>query len=461
MLSWWGPKARYFGRYSGPFDARFVFRNEIFQAGEVFALTPQPVLGAALTKDASGAEWLVAICQDGANEVVLRRPNKKSNSPDVYDPVFAPEGWQEIGRSNVSATLGVFVDPDVPWFFNGDGTEAQTVRRKLELTITGGQGVNRYVGSERLKINITGGSATLAPLGNLPGIKVISTCTNKLPVAGCQGDVFYNIGQTRRGQYVIAVDYIDSQEVRAVVSDSRNNSYDMSATTTSDDPVSCRVSTTNFSMHARESGQLALDVGGSSFILQQIVNDNSYVAVVVNTNGSRSGTNTEIISYAVEGRDLDSLDLRYGLIAGGQIKSTNNLSWTCSGPWGRFCPTPGTLTTTRDIARGVKSSIGNMDIFSTSSSDMQQYHRSQNFTIAVEPCNNVGETVEYPDPKNFVTSVPGSWLVDADNNLLVSQDYRDQTGVMRPFNYLTGGNLTQVVPVAPQDAVYFPAGVIR
>lgn len=461
VLSWQGPKARYFGEYSGYYDTRFVFLKEIFQAGEIFALTPYPVLGAALSRDANGDEWLIAICQDGANEVVLRRPNKKSDSADLYDPVLAPEGWQEIGRSNVSAMLGVFVDPDVPWFFNGDGTEAQTVRRKLELIIIGGQGRNRYVGSERLKITITGASATLTPLGNLPGTKVITACENKAPINGCQMEAFYRNTQTRSGQYIIAVDYIDNQEVLALVSDDRSNSYDNSVEITSDSPGSCQTSTTKYSMFAKESGQLDLKVNGNSLVLKKVSNDSAYVAERVDVYFSRSGNTIQTSSYTMESGEIDALDLRYGLIAGGQIKDINHVNWNCSGPWNALCPTPGTITTSREISSAVNSNLGNRGIFSTSSGETSEFRMYQGFIIGISACINVGETVEYPDPRDFVTDRPGSWLVDSNDNLLVSQMYHDPNWVLRSFNYLTDGDLAQVVPAATQDAVYFPAGVIR
>jgi hypothetical protein len=52
--------------------------------------------------------------------------------------------------------------------------------------------------------------------------------------------------------------------------------------------------------------------------------------------------------------------------------------------------------------------------------------------------------------------------MDSNRNLFVSQEYRDVDFMAQTFNYLTGGDLTQLIPTAPQDALYYyPPGVIR
>jgi hypothetical protein len=117
-LTWHGPATRYF-------NGDGTFQNKIYQNGELFSVSPYPVVGAALFLDGNGDEWIVAICADGKSDVALRRPNKKSTSSAFYDSSVAPEGWQEIGRFPAPAKAHW---PAAPWFFNSSGTEAQTIR---------------------------------------------------------------------------------------------------------------------------------------------------------------------------------------------------------------------------------------------------------------------------------------------------------------------------------------------
>lgn len=117
VLTGWGPHRRYALSGGG------VFHDEIYLNGRLFARAPGAVLGAALARNAAGRAWLIAVCAEGETEVVYRRPAKRSDSAERFDPISHPDGWEEIGRFN-----GPRVTFLAPWFFNGTGTEAQTVR---------------------------------------------------------------------------------------------------------------------------------------------------------------------------------------------------------------------------------------------------------------------------------------------------------------------------------------------
>lgn len=126
-LSWNGPRSRYFPGWGAATTGDGPFVPEIYRDGELYAVAPRAVLGAALTKDANNVEWLLAIGKEGHADVVYRRPSKKSDSAALYDPVSNPDGWREIGR--FTRDQSTYWEADRPWFFNGDGTEARTMRR--------------------------------------------------------------------------------------------------------------------------------------------------------------------------------------------------------------------------------------------------------------------------------------------------------------------------------------------
>lgn len=212
VLSWWG--TRFFPAPIG----YATFQRMIYQDGEEFAMSPYDVLGAAIYPDNQGKEWLIAVCRFNNSDIVLRRPNKKNLSPGFYDPITAPEGWQQLASRQDSFTA------DHGWFFNGPGTEAQTMRR------TDSFNVNKLT---RLKLTISGESARFDNLGNDDGITRTVTVSdskwNNLPPtnpalcsAGNSGAATRTrtVQTTETGEYVIAVDYDDTKEVLARITGS-------------------------------------------------------------------------------------------------------------------------------------------------------------------------------------------------------------------------------------------------
>ncbi|BCO30777.1 hypothetical protein TspCOW1_08800 [Thiohalobacter sp. COW1] len=213
VLTWYGTPSRYFPPGN---NSSSVFDTEIYQNGVLYAIAPNRVLGAALMREDDGSEWLIAICSDGATDVVYRKPNVQDISDALYDPDTAPNGWQVMGMfPGIDGYL-----PDVPWFFNGDGTEAQTIRGYNSDDLT------------RLKITLSGGSAQRQNLGNLEKpiqeheeswrvscsgeVEMPSTCGGGFKRCGYTKEVkYHHIDeiQSPARKYVVAVDYLDNQEL--------------------------------------------------------------------------------------------------------------------------------------------------------------------------------------------------------------------------------------------------------
>ena len=130
-----GPEARFFGSEG--------YTNNILVDGRFLYLAPFPVLGAAMRTDANGDEYVLAVVHDYATQtekIIRKRYLTVSNSSKKI---------VAIGSGGVSPTSGLSdwellsdipfgIDyPNVdgekivaPWFFNGDGTEASTLREK-------------------------------------------------------------------------------------------------------------------------------------------------------------------------------------------------------------------------------------------------------------------------------------------------------------------------------------------
>lgn len=179
VVSWAGPKMRYLPEVGRP----DVFAANIFKDGDLHAVAPGLVLGAAISTDSAGQEWLVAVCQLGAEEKVFRRDaTVRSTSPDLFDPVAAPDGWQEIG---VIPQIAGMQGADTPWLFNGDGSEAQNLR--FEVFVPDSRGVP-IAYRHRYRITLQDvSSVSFADLG------VAFDVAGQAPILG--------------------VDYVDNQEV--------------------------------------------------------------------------------------------------------------------------------------------------------------------------------------------------------------------------------------------------------
>lgn len=203
VLSW---DERGNSRYFPGNDVHHFRSDTIYQNGSYYAFAPCNVLGAAIRIDGNNNEKLVIICEwNRTREIrVFERPNDGKLVFDIYDPVNAPDGWRQIGQFIFEYT----VTPS--WFFNGDGTEAQSVLRVPSQTASHG------FQFDRIKVEISDQGAEFDNLGNDEGIVRRTTCQREC--SGCENwqngyelNVFW--GFSSSGQYIYSVDYIGNQEI--------------------------------------------------------------------------------------------------------------------------------------------------------------------------------------------------------------------------------------------------------
>lgn len=432
VLTWRGPERRYFGDDD--------FSNYIFQNGRLFAVTPYPVVGAALYKDARGKKWLIAICHDYTADIVYRRPYRyrvSTATNDLYDPKTNPNGWQEIGRQSS-------LYPEMPWFFNGSGTEAQTMRA-YDL-----QNLRKR---NRLKMSIVGDRAVFDDLKNHSGITVTATsnCPN-----------FENLKETvtRAGSYVIAVDYNQDKEVLAIYEETSNYSREHQSSPASQ--------TYNRFQKFKLDDTALIEVRVDGFAIPLVKRNRSG-----NNNASFSGPFTSgnysvglSASYHEQLSSLRFVDLRYNLYSivtrvldtqeqgnglGATSPNSSAIKMTVS-------LNDSTNIDDRIHYRGVR-----IPIYNYSNSSMVSYEVFWNSSVS---CFYSEYTyVEIPELK--LATTPGAWVVDAQSNLLVSQEYAasqgyyDYYGVNNIFNYLTAGDLKQMILGGGDNAAYYPAYLVQ
>lgn len=504
VLSWMGPSSRYFPETS-PAASGPTFTNYVYQGGEVYAAAPFPVLGAAISKDASGREWLVVICKNGSTDMVYRRPNKKSASMDLYDPVYAPEGWRLMGVFPARAGQ---LEPDTPWFFNGSGTEAQTMRRarrrpeaQLSQVIADPQQVGRnefgFIAYEppeaafldRLKITIVGELASIENLGN----SHVITQTDVLK--GPSGFVYT---QTKAGSYVVAVDYLDSEEMlaRLEVAKAEKDEYVIQSA----DSRSHRYTTTNVSRLS--FGTESVDLRNIEFdLLFQQVADATFTGHLY-----QGHVSTTAIHYA---------DLRHGVLlfetrdksfsqpcGSSYLGYPNPSPWECveyggtdkmvlraagwpdhvvrqeqrapvnaglaefsiggwrtpvlierfpDGPVGTWVGRWRAVWTDEYIGGGVGSREVWVPVYA--------YFNGEPSQDPLEPLI-VGST-NAPDRLHPITPFAGGVGVDSAGNLFASVNYRDSSGRSGNFSFLAGADPKPVIPLAPGDAGYTFVSVVK
>jgi len=142
-LSYHGPLAR----YNGPAQ----FSAIIYRDGVHAYTAPNPVLGAALTEDSNGKEYVIAITfsddslrqmqiykkeanhilpNDGGvralNIETARSAIKQINRDSSTISESNPSGWQLVASKPFTDNTFYYS----PWFFNGDGTRARSLRRE-------------------------------------------------------------------------------------------------------------------------------------------------------------------------------------------------------------------------------------------------------------------------------------------------------------------------------------------
>ncbi|MEX2164321.1 MAG: hypothetical protein WD823_08775 [Sulfuricaulis sp.] len=469
VLSWVGPKMRYFPDYetcrSAPFNrcqwlSRSDFSRAIFENGKVLANAPGDVLGAAITKDLAGKDWLVAICMMGAEDVVYRRPYRNgSDSP--YDPVNAPNGWEKIGHFDASSlnqgASRTTHHADIPWFFSGDGKKAQTMRRWWETTS------NDFLQKEmRLEINITDDIALVLPPqnhGNLGGYEGIYTCGTNYDQYGA------GTGQSTAsssGEYIIAVDYDDGNEVLAKIRVTGNSTK----TTT----VKVAHNHEPDEGHSKDVVTGTTQLSGTPYKEDLLWKDGKVIATFSDgrTDNVSWGTGPEpsnnyykrSIDRATHQKEISYLvDLRYNLYSYYFVN----------------------VHSREDIAGGVinyaeNADEGNEIVSDLMSSKISLYsHAWPPYTSSTSPYRIERELNCGSVPSPFITrryglsnfgwflQSPGSGMVDSRGNYAISHpsaaDYGYET--LAPTNLLTDGKLEDVIKNAPPNAFYYPISVLR
>ncbi len=508
VISWQGPSSRYFPGSPG-------FSSNIYHNGELFSVAPYAVLGAAMNKDSSGNIWLVAICQNGSNDVVLRRPFTKNTSNAMYDPVQHPEGWSVLGDFPLKTGHDF---PDRAWFFNGSGTEAQTMR-KTDVPLSNGL--------ERIKVVINGNSTTIAYLGNLSGASRADSyergngCINKWTNdSSCSGtalnptgtqtsnqrqDNSYTVNGYLGGKYIVAVDYINDMPTFATLSlddsifESRFSDYNSDifsicwlhslygpqvASSSSDQKSNARYTRTqnrvlklssenipgiaiekfDLNLRSEQSGieQCTLTPVGQSQICDSEIHNKSYPTKAemkrrIEFIDLRSGTVlTTMIN--TEETHLSTRDL---------VASTthNDFAWQWSQTKRVYHPDELKTTKSYELFLDGKRKV----IYSSS-------QNTQGNTIGVivdagtqldvgSLCSR-NNTFEYNTSQSLSidVSIPinnpvGSIVTDLSGNTFVSLQYQDSSNTTQVFSQLTNGVSSQITGITNPDVTYYPIGL--
>lgn len=452
VLSWVIPGRRYLPFDSGSFD------RSIFQNGEIWAVAPYPVLGAALMREGAGSEWIVAICQLGSDDIVLRKPNQKDLSNAFFDPNLSPDGWEVINR--FPAENGRLV-ADRPWLFNGSGTEAQTMRRN---NATNKNSVTR------LKITITGSTAQLTDLGNLEGIAYTETTdvtsTGSPLLVGCipgqTGTEERTITRrvTHTGEYIVAVDYKDAAESLVKVRGTGEEVSSENVSTPWSMPF-CSPSTVivrgdsqhNFS--ATSSIATLLEFEGLRLVLS-----GHYGSVQGDfvtpwggdyrlSGSSASNTSSEIFT-------LVDMDIRHGLYKG--LKLVGEGRRTVSVDKEQICINP---TKSENVIKDIVF-YGSALIADTATYPPFlggcRIRRPHLDNEPIQPyLRNWGS--DPPRPPVLPTYFDkGSFAVDTTGNLFVSGTTVSSS---KAFRYFSGGDLGVIAPPLPANGIFHPIGLVR
>lgn len=484
VLTWEGPPTRYFP--GGQFTPN-VYRN-----GEIFAVAPHLVLGAAIHRDATGRQWLVVICKDGMRDVVYRRPDRKSNSPTLYDPVTNPEGWQVIGDfAHASPT---FEEADTPWFFNESGNEAQTMRRGYKW------GLVHEVWLYRLKIVIADGAAQLTNEDNLPGfthrqleakscIEDSMSDSDAVCTGACGGvrkaatyiQKIHTETFTATGDFIVAVDYQGDFPVLATASLNRRNVDTYTRTIDHeqwsvcgrddrgyvygcDDPRNRWVDRGETSTRLEFDESVTLSFPGISPLRVRSQTGSRFM-VITSADNAVTGQST----YRREINSLQHLDLRYGMYAihteafdeamtgpGRRTGLDNNL---LLGPLRRTSQNNQHIRTARETIPVIHNEATTTTALILPLYDSYIDNRLQCGETRVQ---DIGVYVlDYEELPRIVSDDASSWAIDSRGNVFASQRTVDASGVFTGvFNFLQGGNLRQIIPPAPDGALY-NARVVR
>lgn len=429
VLSWSGPRSRYFP------DNRDWRRAEIYREGKVFDYAPNMVLAAAVARDFAGVEWIVVICQEELQDVVYRRLATKNNPPDPR------EAWQLIARLDATQDDAqenvITARADIPWFFNGNGTEAQTLR---SWRANNQPDRNQR---KRLKITIdnTLTTARLDNLGNLDGFQEAYTCSGGYDQHG-GGSVQ---SQFRgRGSYIIAVDYKNDQEVLAKVRLDANHN----ASTT----VTAYEQSKYFYV---QTGQINVDQSWVEYFewggQEQIHYSDKKK---YNTTWSTISPPRQDQTGSIEVRwknYLYGLDLRDDVYAYTYWNVDHQNEWNTDGLDNRT----GNWTEGGEILARQRSPV----LFTEPTS----FASTTNMEIlGARGCGQAFSSTRYGSLDFSEPSLLGALAVDTGGHIAASFFYHDiaNNQIRGPINYLSEGSLIEIIPGAPAAPEYHPIGVV-
>lgn len=432
ILSWKGPRSRYFPDSGSPFSA------EVYQNGELFARAPKPVVGAALSRDPQGVEWLIVITKDHAtlSDVVYRRPNKKSDSTGLHNATN-PDGWRQIGRFDHGWRK--FHDIDVPWFFNGNGTTAQTMRAGDKLIEQTGEGATWLY---RLEIGLTGDLAS-ATFSNHDNTSASSTTRSQLSCSD-DGIAAGNGESTTSGQYGMAVDFHDAEPLVALVSLSG----------------SADAATAYYSLH-----QTKLENQDNIAVTIRIPNVPDIELPFAFTLNAFKDTLAVTHKSDVTQLHMHYMDLRRGFYSA--YKTTTNLAST--GPLAlsqTCCSYFYSIRTTKQAMQSVQIAsdnfLFNQNPASVTTGFSSVFQGSLNFS----KCNTNMSTVRTIAPEFLrpTFNYGGNWAVDSQGRIVISQPLLGNEPTVQTggaYNYLAGGNLHEVIPGNSSQPRYTDIGVVK
>jgi len=165
----------------------------------------------------------------------------------------------------------------------------------------------------------------------------------------------------------------------------------------------------------------------------------------------------ETLTADTERASLSYLDLRYDLFAGADVVSKAAAGKTVSDTLVCFSTTIDELSL-HDIVNYKQKLTASEITFPPNSDSCFNRRPGEIAPISGYFVPLIPSFLDPRPPKVPLNQVRGSWLVDTSGNLFVSQQTLDLSS---NFSYLSDGNLFELLPVAPEGAVYFPAGVIK
>ncbi len=169
VLTWDGPASRSFFGFGDSGSPR------IYYHGDVLSNAPAFVLGASIRYDSTGQKILNAVTGTFGTLSVYSRPFLINYENDgLFNEFSNPNGWKLLDTISIANTGA----PSTPFFFNGSGTEGQSIFRK---------GQNLF--GVRVKLNINGESVTKSEFDAVGSWTVNSEGTQTESVGGtlCEG----------------------------------------------------------------------------------------------------------------------------------------------------------------------------------------------------------------------------------------------------------------------------------